>query len=258
MPVQSKEVAMGKDMSAKKVDKKTSPLIRKLSDIDEVQFVSSGMPEVDELTGGFPKSRLTEVYGKTGVGKTSLMAKTLAAMSARDKVLFIDSENALNKDRVAELGGDITKIDFSTEYILEDVADLVMDSLDKYDIIVVDSIAGLTPKTELEGESGAANVGVKAKRVHQWMRKMTGKLGKSKCALVFINQLHESPNMYQPTYTTGGTAIPYASSLRLELSNNKSDRVGSPGAYTGVWVHVTVTKSKVSKPYLTTKFKLEF
>jgi recombination protein RecA len=242
----------------KKAEKTEKPKILKLSEVKQVSFVSSGTKEIDDLTGGFPRARITEISGKQGVGKTSLMAKTLAAMSEKQTVLYIDSENALNPERVKVLGGKLEQVDFSTEYILEDVADLVIASLNKYDIIIVDSVAGLVSKTELEAETGAANVGVKAKRMHNWVRKMTGKLGKSKTALVFVNQIHQSPNMYTPTYTTGGTALDYASSLRLELSNNKSDLLGSPGAYTGVWVHVLVTKSKLSQPYVKTKFQLEY
>lgn len=246
-------------MPKKKAEKKPEPpKIQKLSEIKQVTFVTSGIPEIDELTGGFPRARITEISGKQGVGKTSLMAKTLAAMSEQDKVLYIDSENALNPERVKQLGGKLDQVDFSTEYILEDVADLVISKLGKYDIIIVDSVAGLVSKTELEAETGAANVGVKAKRMHNWVRKMTGALGKSRTALVFINQIHQSPNMYQPTYTTGGTALDYAASLRLELSNNKADLLGQPGAYTGVWVHVLVTKSKLSQPYAKTKFRLGY
>lgn len=230
----------------------------KLSELGEVEFVTSGIAEVDAITGGFPRARVTEVYGKTGVGKTTLMTKTLVAMSEKETVLFIDSENAINKARIFELGGDLKKIDISSEYLLEAVADLVLANIGKYDVIIVDSIAGLVPKTESEGETGAANIGVKAKLIHQWMRKMIGRLGKSKTALVLINQLRESPDIYTPAFTTGGVAIPYAASLRLQLSNNKSDRIVKDKTFVGHWVNVEVTKSKVGRPYLTTKFRLDY
>ena len=239
-------------------DKEEVTKIVRLSELSEVQFATSGVPEIDKMTGGFPRARITEVYGKTGVGKTTLMTKCLSVMSVDHKVLFIDAENALNKDRVVELGGDLTKIDVSTEYRLEKVADLVLESISKYDIIVVDSIAALVPKKESEGATGDANIGVKAKLIHQWIRKLVGLLGKSECALVFINQLRESPDMFTPEYTTGGLAIPYASSLRLRLSSNKGDRISKSGAFVGHWVNVEVAKSKVGKPHLKTKFKLSY
>jgi recombination protein RecA len=244
-------------MSAKKP---TTPVIKlqRLSDLAKVKFVTSGIPEIDELTGGFPRGRITEVYGKTGVGKTSLMSMCIAELSKKHKVLFIDAENALNKDRFVEMGGNADKVSVTTEYVLENVADIVIDSIGKFDVIVVDSVAALTAKTEYEGETGAANIGIKAKLMHQWMRRIIGKLGKSKCALVFINQLRDSLDMYTPAYTTGGSAIDYASSLRIQLSNNKSDRTTSGGEFNGTWVHVEITKSKVSKPYAKTKFKLDF
>lgn len=232
--------------------------IVKLSELDDVEFLTSGIKEIDTLIGGFPRSRLTELYGKNGVGKTTLMCMCLAAMSEKETVLFIDAENALNKDRVANLGGKLDKIDVSVEYQLEAVADLVLESLGRYDIIIVDSIAGLVPKTESEGETGAANIGVKARLIHQWMRKMIGRLGKSKTALVFVNQLRESPDIYTPPFTTGGLAIPYAASLRLQLSSNKSDRIVKDKAFIGHWVNVEVTKSKVSPPHARTKFKIKY
>lgn len=230
--------------------------IKRLSELGDIQFVTSGVPEIDAITGGFPRARITEVYGKTGVGKTTLMTKCLSVMSRLEKVLYIDAENALNKNRVVELGGDLSKIDVSTEYILEHVIDLVLSSISGYDIIVVDSIAGLIPKTESEGETGAANIGVKAKLIHQWMRKLVGVLGKNNCAVVFVNQLRESPDMFTPPFTTGGLGIPYSASLRLQLASNKSDRITKDKAFIGHWVHVEITKSKVCSPYQKTKFKL--
>lgn len=232
------------------------PIIKKLSEIGPVSFVSSGIEEIDELTGGFPRARITELYGKTAVGKTFIMTKCLVAMSESSKVLYIDAENALNIERVKELGGDSKKIEVSSEYMLEEVADLVLDSIEKYDIIIVDSVAGLIPRTEHDGDIGSANIGIKAKLIHQWMRKMVGKLGKSKCAVVLVNQLRESPDMYTPKFTTGGLGIPYSASLRIELSNNKTDRIQKNGEFIGHNVHVEITKSKVSRPHLKTKFKL--
>lgn len=237
--------------------------VRKLSELADTKFVTTGVKEIDELVGGFPRGRLTELYGKEQVGKTSLMAMCLASISQDSKMLYIDAENALNKARMAKLGAVAENIDFTNEYQLEKVADLVTASVDNFDIIIVDSIAALATKTELEGETGAANIGVKAKLMHQWMRKMIGKLGRSDCALVFINQLRESPDLYTQPFTTGGRAIPFAASLRIQLSrNNSSDiikkKVDGKEVIEGVWIHVDIKKSKVSQPHLSTKFKLRF
>lgn len=233
--------------------------LTKLTDVKPLVMVTSGVPEIDALTGGLPRSRITEIYGNPGVGKTTLMMKCIAAMSQQGKVLFIDAENALNVNWMRSRPVNQKNVTVSTSYVLEEVEDLVMVSLNQYDVIIVDSVAGLTPRTEHVGEAGQANIGIKAKLVHQWMRRMVGLLGETKTAMVFVNQLRQGMDIYHPEYTTGGTGLTFAASLRIKLSNNKSDRIqAKDGAYTGHWVHFEITKSKISAPFQKDKFKLMY
>lgn len=229
-----------------------------LSAVDKLEFITSGVAEIDAVTM-LPRGRITEIYGQPGVGKTSLMMHCIAAMSRDGKVLFIDSENALNPDRMRSYPVNVKNVFVSSLYVLEEVEDLVMESLNKYDVIIVDSVAGLTARTEHVGEAGAANIGIKAKLIHQWMRRMTGLLGETNCALVFVNQLRAGLDIYHPEYTTGGTGLTFAASLRIKLSNNKADRIPTAGGgYSGHWVHFEITKSKISQPHIKGKFKLKY
>lgn len=230
-----------------------------LSDVPPVSFITSGVKEIDELTGGYPKGRITQVYGLSAVGKTSLMLKCLAAISKDHKVLYIDVENALNVERAAELGADLLKIDYSNLSVLEDVAELVRNSITSYQMIVVDSIAMLTPRAEHQGETGEAHVGLKPRLIGQWLREMTEALNKSGCALILINQMRRSMEMYGDPYVLpGGMQLKFSSSLMLKLSTTKADQVVKDKAVIGHWVHVKVDKTKVSKPHLTSKFKLTY
>lgn len=232
----------------------------KLKDVHSVGFVTSGVPEIDAITM-LPRGRITEIYGNAGVGKTTLMMQCIAAISQKGKVLFIDAENALNPERLRSYPVKPENVSISTLYLLEEVTDLVISSMTKYDVIIVDSVAGLVARTEHVGEAGAANIGIKAKLMHQFMRRMVGLLADTQCAVVFINQLREGMDIYHPKFTTGGRALPYAASLRIELSSNKADRIvnkDKPGGYSGHWVQFEITKSKFCPPYQKGKFKLTY
>jgi recombination protein RecA len=239
---------------AKKTVEDAGYTIKTLADYGEIEFVTSGIKEIDEVTK-FPRGRITEIYGLQGVGKSELVQTCLTNMSHEGKVLYIDAENALNPARLVAKGGEAKNIVISDMCILEDVAKYTTESVGKYDVIVIDSVATLIPKSEAEGETGDQFVGLKARLMGQWMRKLIGPLGKSRCAVVFINQIRESMSMYVPKFTPGGKALPYASSLRLELSSNKADRLNDG---TGHWVNVEVTKSRVCAPYQKAKFKLKY
>ena len=226
--------------------------IKSLAEYGDIEFITSGIEEIDAITP-FPRGRITEISGMQGVGKSELVQACLTNMSKEGKVLYIDAENALNPSRLLAKGGEAKNIIISDMCILEDVAKLTVDSVNKYDVIVIDSVATLVTKSEAEGETGDQFVGLKARLMGQWMRKLIGPLGKSRCAVVFINQIRESMSMYVPKFTPGGKALPYAASLRLELSTNKADRL-SDGK--GHWVNVEITKSRVCPPYQKTRFKL--
>jgi len=229
--------------------------IKSLADYGDIEFVTSGIKEIDEITQ-FPRGRIIEIFGLQGVGKSELVQMCLTNMSHTAKVLYIDAENALNPARLLAKGGEANNIIISDMCILEDVAKLTVDSVNKYDVIVIDSVATLVTKGEAEGETGDQFVGLKARLMGQWMRKLIGPLGKSKCAVVFINQIREGMSMYTPTFKPGGKALPYASSLSLHLTANKSDRIVKEGVSVGHWVNVEITKSRVCPPYQKTRFKL--
>lgn len=234
--------------------------VKTLADIGAIEFASSGVAEIDELTGGFPKARITEIFGIQGIGKTDLMLKCLSAMSLDSKVLYMDVENALNPERLAQKPCNPKNIHISDESTLQDVAQYVTDHVNDYDVIVVDSVAALVPREEANGESGDQFVGLKARLMGQWIRQLTAKLGKSNCALVFINQLRDSMILYgDPQFTPGGKALPYAASLRIKLSTVKADRIPhKDGGVAGHKVTALVVKSKVGAPHRSTQFKLMY
>lgn len=229
--------------------------LKPLSEYGEIEFITTGIKEVDEVVK-LPKARITEIYGLQGIGKSYLMTKCVSEISKVGKVLYIDAESAINPSRMLEMGGVGKNIVISTEPVLEAVAELVIKNVDKYDVIVVDSIAALIPKSEFEGETGDQFVGLKARLMGQWMRKLIGPLGKSKCAVVFINQMRESMSMYVSKFTPGGKALPYAASLRLELKTASKDKIIKKGEVAGHWVTAEVTKSRVCKPHQSARFEL--
>lgn len=231
--------------------------IKKMSEVAAIEFCSSGVPEIDELVGGYPKGRITQVYGLAGIGKTSLMVRCLAEVSKKSKVLYCDVENAINVERVKELGGDLSKIDYNNSSILEDVCELIRTNLNKYDVIVLDSVAMLVPQAEHDGEIGEAHVGLKPRRLGQWLRMIEGDLGKTETALILINQMRRTMELYGDKYVLpGGLQLEFSSSLKLQLTTTSKDRIVVGGKRTGHWIHVKVTKSKVSDPFTETKFKL--
>lgn len=233
--------------------------VTKLDKLKPVSFISSGVAEIDELCGGFPRARVSMVYGLASTGKTTLMLKMLSAISQDNKVLFCDVENALNVDRVKLLGGELSNIDYSRESVLESVCELVRANLNKYDVIILDSVAMLVPKAEHEGEIGDAFVGLKPRLLGQWLRMIEGDLGKTKCALILINQMRRTMEMYGDKFVLpGGLQLRFSSSLMLELKSNKADRIVKDSKPVGQMVTATVTKSKVSVPYLSTRFRLEY
>lgn len=243
-------------MPKKKQDDKIE--LKPLSEYGELEFITSGVPEIDEITQ-IPRARITEIFGLQGVGKSYLVTQCIAAMSKEAKVLYIDAESAINPARMIDKGGDAKNIIISTESILEDAAELTIESVNKYDVIIVDSVASLVPKAEAEGRTGDQFVGLKARLMGQWMRKLIGPLGKSRCAVIFINQMRESMSMYVPKALPGGKALPYAASLRLELStSNKADRITKGAVVVGHKVKVDVVKSRVCAPHQSTTFKLYY
>lgn len=219
-------------------------------DIPPTEFIATGHLELDEVIKGFPRRRVTEIYGPATVGKTSLMLQTIARMDSKLKVLYIDVENAIDPSWAATNGIVAGRMNLANPFLLEDAAQEVLDKLDKYDLIVFDSVASALVKTEEANDLGSANIGIKAKIMTSFMRKLVGPLARSRCAVVFINQEKEViGNMYGPQrYTPGGKALEYAASLRLRLTSNKADRIVREGEKVGKKVKAEVTKNKVGTP----------
>jgi recombination protein RecA len=244
--------------SPKEVAKKYD--LRMASDLEAMEFVPTGLGDLDKLTGGFPRQRITELYGLQGVGKTTLTLMSIAAATqAGMKTLFIDCENGFNPVRAQELGVDTSKLAIVNNSLLEEVSDILMGELKNFDLIIIDSVAAMVPRAEIEGEAGDANVGLKARLMGQLIRKANNELSNTKCALVFINQLRESMEMFAPKFsTTGGNALRFFSSLRIELITTAKDRIektkGGVKSRVGHTVTARIIKSRVSKPYTAVSF----
>ncbi len=255
--------------------KKDLPPLMMASEMTPLAFVTTGIPELDQMlkpkgakkAGGFPKGRISEIYGMEGVGKTSITLKCIAGMQkAGLKALFIDTENALNTDRAKDFGVDLTKLAVSTEVIAEKIIDIVRAYVSQFDVIVIDSIAGMAASAEFDEdnveESGGAFMGLKARVMGQFMRKVVKPVADSQCALVFINQ--ERMNL-QPfgkkTFTPGGKAKDFAASLRIEVKSGRvadkiSKTVKGEKKVVGQWVTAIIRKTKVGTPDVETKFQL--
>lgn len=251
-------------MPAKPKDTAKKYKLQMASDLPPLEFIPTGLGTLDDLTGGFPRSRITELYGLQGVGKTTLTLMSIAAATkAGLKVVFIDCENAWNGPRAIELGVDPKKVAVMPVSMLEEVNDILLGEVHTFDMIIVDSVAAMVPRAEIEGEAGDSHVGLKARLMGQLVRRVNAELSKSKCAVVFINQLRESMEMYAPKFnTTGGYALRYFSSLRIELKTTAKDRLektvkGQKVRY-GHSVTAIIIKSRVCKPYEQVSFDINY
>lgn len=237
--------------------KSEEPEIMSLDKKAEEEFIPTGIPEVDAIIGGgVYRGRITEVWGQEGVGKTNMVTRMLASLSKDHKVLFVDSEFALNKDRVKELGANPKNISYVADARLERVAELLIDAVDKFDVIILDSLAYLTPITVDSAEVGENAIGLFSRLIKHWVVKFRPRLGVSKTAFIAINQYRKPFGMYAKAEAPGGTSWNHAVDVRLLLTNNSADKITEGTQRVGHWVHVEVKKSKVSSPFLTTKYKL--
>lgn len=218
--------------------------IKKMSEVAPIEFLAFGVAELDKVCA-VPRAHISVVWGDTSVGKTDLMLRcAVHNVEAGKKVLFIDTEFRLNPDRFTKLGG--KNMDIAQLNIQEEVANLLIDNVSKYDLIIVDSLAGLSPRAEQEGEVGNANIGVNAKLNWQWVRMIRSTLHRANCALVLVTQQRQSPSIYQPIYMAGGDTVKFNSSLTLQLSsNNSSDKIVKEKELVGRKVTVKITKSNL-------------
>lgn len=214
---------------------------------------TTGSMKVDiAIGGGLPKGRIVEIYGPESSGKTLLTLTMVAAQQKAGKVAaFVDAEHAFDPEWAARIGVDIDKLAFSQpsngEQALE-ITELLVRS-GAVDIIVVDSVAALTPQSELDGDMDQSSVGVQARMMSKAMRKITGAINESQCTVIFINQLREKIGVMfgSPETTTGGKALKFYSSIRLDVRRVGQLKEGTE--VIGIQTRVTVVKNKTAPPF---------